>query len=554
AGGRQARGAKGGLLVYFVFDLLYLDGDPVARRPLLERKAELELLLQRAKKPSPLRYSEHFLADGPAVFAQACKLGLEGIISKSRDRPYQVGRGPTWLKSKCLKRQEFVVGGFTEPEGTRQGIGALLVGYYDDHGALRLAGKVGTGKGFTAAYTSKLRREFDAIKQESCPFQPRPPGWLGKHGHWVRPERIAEVQFSEWTEGGGIRHPSLLGFRTDKTPTSVRREAETALASATSVAGGVNTRRRAAAAPITSNMSEFAVGGVLISSPERPVFRELGFTKLDLARYYDGVAEWMLPHVADRPLTVVRCDKGVGRADALRTECKFLRHEAGWNRWAGPHIKRVHIQEQKKLGEYLVVDSKEGLLELIQGDIVEIHAWNSRAAHVEQPDRVIFDLDPGDDVPWRQVVKAAQLVREHLVRLELSSWPKLTGGKGVHITVPCGPDLEWAAVYAFTREVAESLRRTHPDVFTTNFAKAARAGRILIDYKRNYRGAIAVAAYSARARPQGTVSVPVRWDELTTKVPTDHFTVNNLGRRLKRLASSGDPWQGYWACRQHLKR
>jgi bifunctional non-homologous end joining protein LigD len=550
---RHAQRGAGSILVYFVFDLLHLDGEDVARLPLLERKALLERLLQRAKQPTALRYSEHFLSDGPAVFAQACKLGLEGIISKRRDKPYQPGRGPTWLKSKCVRRQEFVVGGFTDPEGTRQGIGALLVGYYDEQGALQFAGKVGTGKGFTAAYTSQLRRELNPLEQAVCPFKPRPAGWLGKHGHWVRPERVVEVRFTEWTEGGGIRHPSLQGFRTDKVPTDVRREAERELASEvvpTHQAPPPTARTRSK--PLQRS-DQASVAGVVITSPGRVVYGALGFTKLDLARYYEQVAAWMLPHIADRPLTVVRCEKGVSRADALRSECSFLRHEASWNRWADERVRRIHIQEQKKVGEYLVVDSKEALLALVQGDIVEVHTWNSRAAHLEQPDRVIFDLDPGEGLSWKQVIRAARLVRAHLAGLGLRSWPKLTGGKGVHITVPLEPELDWAAVYAFSRTTADALRRAHPDVFTTNFAKNARSGLVLIDYKRNYRGAIAVAAFSSRAHLRGTVSVPVGWDELSTRLTSDQFTVASLARRLQRLSRNGaDPWADHWACRQCL--
>jgi bifunctional non-homologous end joining protein LigD len=291
--------------------------------------------------------------------------------------------------------------------------------------------------------------------------------------------------------------------------------------------------------------------GVPITSPTRPVFPQLGFAKLDLAQYYACVGASMLRYVRDRPLTLVRCEKGATRADALRTECKFLRHESGWHRWAPRSVKRVHIQEQKKVGEYLVVDSLEGLVALAQGDVLEVHCWNATTAHLEQPDRFVFDVDPAPDVAWNSVIDAAMAVRARLAEVGLESWPKLTGGKGVHVVAPFRPDLGWPEVYAVTRLLAESLVRDAPKLFTVDFRKAARPHKILLDYKRNHRGAVAVAAYSPRAVPTGAVSLPVTWDELA-EAPSPHAcTVTTMLTPPRR--AKPDPWAQFWRCRQSLR-
>jgi bifunctional non-homologous end joining protein LigD len=291
------------------------------------------------------------------------------------------------------------------------------------------------------------------------------------------------------------------------------------------------------------------VAGALITTPERPVYPALGFTKLDLARYYERVARLMLPYVADRPLTLVRCELGATRADALRSECKFLRHEPGYHRWVDPRVRRVQIREQKKLGEYLVVDDESALVSLVQGAILEIHCWNARASQVERPDRWVLDLDPDPDLPWSRVVEAALLVRAGLERLELASWVKLTGGKGLHVIVPFVPEHDWDDAYRACARTAEALARVYPQLFTTNFARAARRGRVLLDYKRNHRAAVAVAAYSSRASPRGTVSLPVRWRELGAH-GSDGFDVR---RTLARIARArGDPLRDLYGSKQRL--
>ncbi len=542
-------------LTYFAFDLLHLDGRDIASLPLDERKRQCAQLLEQLGAASPIRYSQHFEVDGSALLERACALGAEGIISKRRDQPYRAGRSDGWLKSKCVKREEFIIGGFTEPSGSRTGIGALLLGVYDN-GVLRFAGKVGTGPGFTAEYLARVRRELAAIEQPECPFVPPPPGWIGRNGYWVQPVRRGDVVFTEWTDARTLRHPSFQGFHDEGRPTLPERSlappvAPSALAEAQPPAARPNPQcpsKRRSDAKARSD----TVAGVAISSPARPVYPDLGFDKRDLAQFYADIASWMLPYVSNRPLTLVRCERPVRTSTALRTDCRFLPHEAGWHHWAAPAVRRVQIQELKKLGEYLVVDSAEALVSLIQGDIIEIHAWNSTADRVEHPDRIVLDLDPGDGVEWAQVVAAALQLRDLLSSLGLQSWPKFTGGKGVHVVLPFAPEHGWDEIYALSRRLAEAALERDPSGFTLDFSKKARKHQILIDYKRNYRGAIAVAAYSTRARPNGAVGIPVSWRELGLSRGPDQWTVKNVRARLKSLKS--DPWREFWVCRQRLGR
>jgi bifunctional non-homologous end joining protein LigD len=540
-------------LTYFVFDLVHLDGKDLTALPLEQRKQACATLLAKQSGESLIRYSQHLEVDGPTFLKQACALGAEGIVSKRRDQPYRAGRNEGWLKAKCVKRQEFVIGGFTDPEGSRTGIGSFLVGLYEGNTLLRFAGKVGTGRGFTTDYLRRVRSDLNAIEQQDCPFDPRPPGWLGRNAHWVKPVRTGEVVFTEFTAGGHVRHGSFRGFRDDKSAAEVVREqpAPSPPAAATKTAKG--RAPKPPAAPRKPPAQDTArVRGVSITTPERPMYPELGFTKLDLAELYSDLADWMLPYISNRPLTLVRCEKGVRRADALRTECKFLKHDPAWHRWATEPIRRVQIQEQKKVGEYLVVDSPEGLVALIQGDIIELHVWNSTADQLERPDRIVFDLDPREDVEWPRVVKAARLLRDEFAALGLESWPKLTGGKGLHVVLPFRPEHSWDEVYTLARKLAETVVRRDPQTYTFDFSKRSRSKQILIDYKRNHRGAIAVAAYSTRARPNAPLGIPIAWRELKPSLAPDQWTVQNVRQRLKGLKA--DPWADFWTTRQRLAR
>ena len=502
-------------LVYFVFDLLHVDGEDVARLPLEQRKTRLAALLRSAAQKR-LRYSEHVVGRGAEFLAHACRMGLEGIVSKRRDRPYTPGRGAAWLKTKCIKRQEFVVGGFTDPEGSRLGIGALLVGVRAADGTLAFAGKVGTG--FTNRGAQELRRTLDGIEQAECPFTPTPPGSLGRHAHWVKPTLVAEVAFTEWTSDGKIRHPSFQGLREDKPVSDVRREK-----------------------PVPPPRGTATVAGARLTHPDRVLWPELGFTKLDLARFYETIADRILPHVQRRPLTLVRCPGGVG------TPCFYMKHSPAW---AADGLQRVRIREKKKIGEYLIVDSLTALIGLVQMDVLEIHTWNSTIEHVEEPDRLVLDLDPGPEVRWAQVIEAARLVRSAFEALKLQSFVKTTGSAGLHVVVPLVPEAGWSECLSLARGIAEAIERQSPRLYTTAFPKAGRERKILIDYLRNNRTNTSVAAFSTRATPRAPVSVPLAWEELSTRLRSDHFTVRNLGKRLS--GSKDDPWRAYWRCRQRI--
>jgi bifunctional non-homologous end joining protein LigD len=522
-------GARDGL-VYIVFDLMYLNGRSVLRQPLTERKGALRRIVTGDR----VQYADHLDAEGPAAFAAACSHGAEGIVSKRRDAPYESGKRTGWLKTKCVHRQEFVIGGFTDPEGARQGIGALLVGYYDGE-RLAFAGKVGTG--FTTASARDLRKQLEAIETGTCPFSPQPAGWLGRNAHWVAPRLVAEVVFTEWTDEDKIRHPSFQGLRSDRAARTVVREQPA------DAAGPARSRRSRASvgnSPAAAS-SDATVRGTTITHPDRIMYDEPRLTKLDVARYYDLVASAMMPHVTGRPLTLVRCGGG------MRGGCLYMKHSKVWSPRA---LTRIRIPEKTKIGEYLVIESPEAIIALAQMDILEIHTWNTCKDHIEHPDRIVIDFDPGAHVPWRRVIESARRVRRMLHMLDLESFVKTTGGKGLHVVVPLAPRQEWQACLEFAKAIAEALARHDPELFTLKFGKSGREKRILIDYLRNNRTNTSIAAFSTRAREGAPVSVPIAWTELKESLDPRSFTVASVPRRLGRIRK--DPWEEYFRLRQRF--
>jgi bifunctional non-homologous end joining protein LigD len=533
-----AGGGHRGTLVYFVFDLLRLNRETLESRSLEERKALLKKLVG-SRSTGRIRFSEHIAGNGAAFFSEACRAGLEGIVSKRRDQPYRGGRHGGWLKTKCVQRQEFVIGGFTNPQGMRAGIGALLIGYYEGD-RLVFCGKVGTG--FTQKLALELRARLERIEQRTCPFSVPPAGSLGRNAHWVKPELVGEVEFTEWTSDGKIRHPSFQGLRSDKNPKEIRRE----------YPGTPSARRKAA--PYTTDVSPMIAGrgvtpreneknvaGVDISHSDRIVYPDLRLTKLDVARYYESIADWIVPHVAGRPLTLVRCPDGISG------ECFFMKHSKVW---APKALRRVRIREKTKLGEYLIADDISGVVSLAQMGVLEIHTWNSIFEDVERPNRLVFDLDPGDDVEWPAVVRGARMVRDALSALTLRSFVKTTGGRGLHVVVPLTPHADWKQCLNFSRALSERFEQAQPDLYTTAFAKAGRSRKILIDYLRNNRTNTSIAAYSTRAREGAPVSLPLTWEELRVSLDPRSFTILTAPRRLAKVKA--DPWAAYWTCRQKL--
>jgi bifunctional non-homologous end joining protein LigD len=548
-------------LVYMVFDLLHLDGHDLTDARLEDRKALLKRLIE-ARGSAPLRYSDHVVGSGPEFIEHSCRAGLEGAVSKRRDAPYRGTRGSDWLKIKCLKQQEVVIGGYTDPEGTRIGLGALLGGVYEGS-RLVYAGKIGTG--FSSRTLLELKKRLESLAQATCPFDPKPTGVA--RAHWVKPELVAQVAFSEWTGDGKMRHPSFLGLREDKPAREVVREralqpeqavtsrAKSPLFGASDADPTVaaKTRRETSGQSHESKPSSsgtrpgrdghgaVAVAGVRLTHPDRVLYPPQGTTKLGLARFYESIAEWILPHLKDRPTTLVRCPEGT------QGECFYQKHVSYW---APDSVRRVKIRQQKKIGDYLVVDDLPALIGLVQIGILEIHTWNSVVEQLERPDRIVLDLDPGPGVDWPRVIDAARLVRARLEAVGLQSFVKTTGSKGLHVVVPLNPGTTWEEGSAFARAVAESMVRDDPRAYIARMAKAERRGKIFIDYLRNVRGATSVAAYSTRAKPEATVSVPLDWDELSAAIRSDHYTIANLSSRLRRLKA--DPWARYWTIRQKL--
>jgi bifunctional non-homologous end joining protein LigD len=533
---------SGGDLAYFIFDLLEQDGEDLRRLALEQRKRRLEDLL--SSSPSSLRYSDHVVGNGPAFFTRACDYGLEGIISKRRDAPYSGGRGRDWLKVKCGRRQEFVIVGYTAPGGSRAGFGALLVAAYDESGSLRYAGRVGTG--FSDRVLADLKRRLDAISVHAAPVADPPRGAAARGVTWTAPELVAEVAFTEFTEEGLLRHPSFQGLREDKPSADVRIERAV-------TGAGASRRKTAPARPVrrsgpggggdvgrSAGREVVEVAGVALTSPHKVLYAAQGITKLDLARYYERVGEWILPLIAHRPLTLVRCPSG-------HEECFYQKH---LDASAHPAIHRVQVDPGPDAQPYGAVDSVAGLVALVQMGVLELHTWGARRDRLEQPDRITMDLDPDEGLAWSRVVEAALELREFLADLGLESFLKTTGGKGLHLVVPIRRRDGWDEVKEFTRAVAAAVAADAPGRYTLNISKAKRKGRVLIDYLRNGRGATAVEAFSTRARAGAPVAVPVRWSELGPRLSPNRFDIFSLPRRLASLRS--DPWEGYHEVRQGI--
>ncbi len=556
------QGIESGKLVYFAFDVPYAAGFDLTSTPLLARKEFLRILIEsmpEESKDDPIRYSDHIQGKGEAVFPNACRLDLEGIVSKQADSPYEQKRTRRWLKVKCFHRQEFVIGGFTEPGGSRTGFGALLLGYHLPDGKLVYSGKVGTG--FDERDLKEMTSNLTALETDNSPFVNPPTGYEAKGVRWIRPELVAEVEFSSWTREGILRHPSFKGIREDKDPKEVVREDPeplTVLAENTQTGNSIGDKSVEEAHPETgspqvpapknrmprqskSGRAKKSGPDLTLSNPDRVLYPEIEVTKRDLAEYYEQVAGWMLPHLVRRPLTLVRCPEG------WKKECFFQKHLGDS---APAVLRQIPFLEREGVEYYSIVDNVEGLVSLVQIGVLEIHVWGSREENLEQPDMMIFDLDPDPEVPWEKMVRAAFLVRERLTDLGLRSFVKTTGGKGLHIAVPLAPRRHWDEVKEFSRAVAEGIVRESPSEYIATMSKSKRKGKVFIDYLRNGRGATFIAAYSTRARTGATVSAPIGWDELLSGIKPDTFNIGNIRQRLSSLKK--DPWEGYFKVRQTI--
>jgi bifunctional non-homologous end joining protein LigD len=504
--GRQDR------FVYYLFDLLYAEGYDLTPATLLDRKALLQEIVVGLPSSSPVRFSEHLAEDGPTMLEHACRLGLEGIVSKRVDMPYRSGRSEHWLKSKGVLRQEFIIIGYVPSTVAPGSVGALLLGYHEN-GKLMYAGRVGTG--YSHKQAKELREALETIAAPRPALGNALPAGAEKGVRWAAPQLVCDVEFHDWTADRLLRQSSFKGLREDKSPEEVVLETRP---------------ESATGAPELTH--------VRLTHPERILWEGPGITKQGLAEFYADIAEWILPHIAGRVLSLVRCPSGIGGQHF------FAKHP-----WHGldPAVRRVDVGEKEPM---LVVENLTGLLALVQASVVEIHPWGATADDLERPDRLIFDLDPDPGLPWSAVIAAALEVRERLARLGLESFVKTSGGKGLHVVLPIEPAADWGAAKEFTGALAAAMAKDSPDRYVATMSKRARQGRVFVDFFRNGRGSTAVGAYSTRALADATVSTPLDWSELSASVRADHFRIDNLRQRLAVLKA--DPWEEMLKLRQRL--
>jgi len=485
--------SSGGDMTLFAFDLLALDGEDLTAQPNIQRKERLRALIPA--DDARLQFAEHIVGAGERLFEAMCREGVEGIVSKRADAAYRGERTRTWLKIKCTHRQEFVIVGWTASD-KRRGFKSLLLGVHDG-GTLRYAGKVGTG--FDAAMIGDLAAQLEAIERKAPTVDA--PRAAARGAHWVSPKLVAEVAFAEWTPDKVLRHASFLGLREDKAAADV--SAETPVKPPPPVATSIE-----------------------ITHPERVIFDKSSVTKGDLAAYYAQLAPLMLPWVANRPISLVRCPQGRGKS------CFFQKHDAGS---FGDQVHKVPIREKDGSSEdYLYIDTVDGLVACVQMGTIEFHGWGAPVADIEKPDRLVFDLDPDEGLGFDAVKDATLFLKEQLAEIGLISFALLSGGKGVHVVVPLTPEAEWPAVKSFASRFAEAIAQAHPDRFTATMSKAKRKGRIFIDWLRNQRGSTAVMPYSARARPGAPVAVPVGWAELRDIDAANRFHVSDAAALIER--------------------
>lgn len=504
--------------IYYLFDLLYLAPYDLRPLPLIERKSLLAPLIA-ASASSILRYSDHIIGQGNDVFKQACDMALEGIIAKQIHSPYEGKRTLSWLKIKCCQRQEFVIGGFSQPKGSRTCFGSLFIGVFNEQGEFVHTGNVGTG--FTDKSIKSLYEKMKPLIIDKSPFKKRPPD--AKTATWVKPELVIEVEFSQWTEEGRLRHPSFKGLRLDKPATEVVKE---------------NVKP---VEPIEKKESKIKNTAIILSNPDKILYPEDKITKQDLFDYYDEISDHILPYIRNRFLSLVRCPSSY-------TQCFYQKHL----NQKSDHLLSLPVQDKNgDTEQYLYLNDKEGLLSLVQMGVLEIHPWGSTVKQYEYPDILIFDLDPGTGVAWSQVVDAAFDIRDRLASYSLRCFVKTTGGKGLHLVIPIKPDHDWDMLKNYTHVFAEYLEKINPQNYISTMAKVKRKGKIFVDYLRNQRGATAIAPFSTRARRHAPVAVPLHWEELSGRSDDHFYTIHTLPKRLKQLKN--DPWADFWTLQQALR-
>ncbi len=498
--------------VYYAFDILYLDGHDLRNAALADRKARLEALLRNADPQ--IRFSAHFSEAGGLVLEHACRLSLEGVVSKRADASYHSGRSREWIKSKCSERQEFVIGGYAPSSTSRAAIGSLALGVYE-RGRLRHVGRVGTG--FTRDMAEALFDRLQPLITRESPFEEPLDALARRQLIYVRPELVAEVEFRAWSGDGNLRHAAFRGLREDKPAEDVVRE------------GNVTDRRKT------------PHSGVKLTHPDRLYWPDEGVTKQGLVDYYAEVWRLMAPFVVDRPIALVRCPDGIGGPHF------FQKH--GW-RGMNRHINEIADPKDKTGKPAMRILDFDGLVALAQSGCLEIHPWGTTTRNWEQPDMITMDLDPAADVEWTAVIEAAQRLKSRIEKDGLAAFVKTSGGKGLHVVIPLKPAARWPKVKAYAKKLAADMAKEEPTRYIAVATKAKRHGRIFIDYLRNGRGSTAVAPYSTRARPGAAVSMPLDWSELSATIGPAHFTIDNIRNRLENLRD--DPWAGFFAAARPL--
>ena len=504
---------------YYIFDLLHLDGEDLRARPLIERKEKLKSLLEGIR--APLLYSSHIESDGDLIFARACDLKLEGIISKKKNDRYRSGRTQSWLKIKCGMEQEFVIIGWRPSDKAGRPFSSLLLAVHEE-GKLRYAGRVGTG--YTGERLDELAREFKKHARGDPPVKDVPRA-IVRHAHFVDPVLVAEISFRGWTKDGLVRQGSFKGLRADKPARQIVREKPMPKAQALK----------------TSKTETGEIAGIRITHPDRVVFPGQGVTKRDLADYYTKISKLILPHLAERPLSLVRCPQG------REKECFFQKHASpGWPE----ELHKIRIREKSGSDEYMYVEDISGVVAAVQMGVLELHIWGSHTDAVEKPDRMVFDLDPDEGLPFSRVKEAALDLRKRLKQFRLESFPMASGGKGIHVVVPLVPKHTWDEHRAFSEALARLMEEQDPERYVANMSKKKRRGRIFVDYLRNQRGSTAICPYSTRARKGAHIAAPLSWQGVAKLKNARPYNVTDAAK----LARAGDPWKGYGSLRQSLPK
>lgn len=523
-------------ILYFLFDLPFHDGHDLREQPLEQRRAELKKLLGR-RRSGPLRFSEAFAVQHGDIVESACAMSLEGVIGKRAGSLYVSRRSDDWIKLKCRLRQEFVIVGYTAPQGSRSGFGALLLAVNDERG-LVYAGRVGTG--FNEVALKQLHGQMRKLECADTPLVAKLTSAQARGVQWIEPSLVGEVEFAEWTREGIVRQAAFIALRSDKPASEIVRErAGEPGPSAPAQKPAKVTRAKAKAAPDKpaakrDSKGRENVAGVAISHPERVIDEESGTRKVDLALFYSEIADWLLPFLDNRPVSIVRAPDGVGG------ELFFQKHA---ERLAIPNIKHLDPILDPGHDRLMEIDSVSALVGAVQMGMIELHTWGATSSSIEKPDHFVLDLDPDAALPWRSMLEATRLTLSVLDELGLDAYLKTSGGKGMHIIVPLARHAGWDTVKAFAKAIAQFLAKQLPERFTATSGPKNRVGKIFVDYLRNGRGASTVAAYSVRARPGLPVSVPIARDELDGLRASNQWHVGNLQQRPDTLR--GDPWAQY---------